>query len=384
MGLIGVIVAAAGRWLMPWFTNAADPQAAEVAGKGYVLLWIAAGYQFFDGFNIASGACLRGAGDVRVPSFMVLALSWALFVPLAHALSFQSGDGWVRLAAAVRAWSGRRMVRRAGLCMLLGNDVVSALEIGSVAKRGVAMMEHAVHRLLACCAAGLLAASAASASTGVIPAPVAHALATGRLAPTSASFAVLDMDSGRMVASLNAETLRSPASTMKLVTTFAGLDLLGPAYTWHTDALMRGPLEEGVLRGDLILKGGGDPYMTLERWWSFVHALRAKGIRTIGGDIVVDDTAFALPPEDPGAFDGRPNRSYNVEPDALMVNFQSVEFRMAAECRHAQRSTSSRRRRRSISPSITGSLSWRDAAAEPRPGWTSRCPRRNRIACILR
>jgi MATE family multidrug resistance protein len=95
MGLIGVIVAAAGRWLMPWFTNAADPQAAEVAGKGYVLLWIAAGYQLFDGFNIASGACLRGAGDVRVPSIMVLALSWTLFVPLAHALSFQSGDGWV-------------------------------------------------------------------------------------------------------------------------------------------------------------------------------------------------------------------------------------------------------------------------------------------------
>jgi len=95
MGLIGVIVAAAGKWLMPWFTNAADPQAAEVAAKGYVLLWIAAGYQLFDGFNIASGACLRGAGDVRIPSIMVLALSWSLFVPLAHALSFQPGEGWV-------------------------------------------------------------------------------------------------------------------------------------------------------------------------------------------------------------------------------------------------------------------------------------------------
>jgi multidrug resistance protein, MATE family len=95
MGLIGVIVAAAGKWLMPWFTNASDPQAAEVAAKGYVLLWIAAGYQLFDGFNIASSACLRGAGDVRVPSIMVLALSWLLFVPLAHALSFQPGDGWV-------------------------------------------------------------------------------------------------------------------------------------------------------------------------------------------------------------------------------------------------------------------------------------------------
>jgi MATE family multidrug resistance protein len=95
MGLIGILVAAAGRWLMPWFTNTADPQAAQVAAKGCVLLWIAAGYQLFDGFNIASSACLRGAGDVRVPSVMVLALSWSLFVPLAHALSFQPGAGWV-------------------------------------------------------------------------------------------------------------------------------------------------------------------------------------------------------------------------------------------------------------------------------------------------
>jgi MATE family multidrug resistance protein len=95
MGLIGVIVAALGRWVMPWFTNSADPLAPAVAAKGEVLLWIAAGYQLFDGFNIASSACLRGAGDVRIPSIMVLALSWLMFVPLAHSLSFPPGDGWV-------------------------------------------------------------------------------------------------------------------------------------------------------------------------------------------------------------------------------------------------------------------------------------------------
>jgi MATE family multidrug resistance protein len=49
----------------------------------------------FDGFNISSGACLRGAGDVRIPSLMVLALPWSLFVPLAHALTFKPGAGWV-------------------------------------------------------------------------------------------------------------------------------------------------------------------------------------------------------------------------------------------------------------------------------------------------
>jgi multidrug resistance protein, MATE family len=95
MGLIGLVMAAVGPWLLPWFTNPADPQAADVVAEGCKLLWIAAGYQFFDGLNISSSACLRGAGDVRIPSIMVLALSWTVFVPLAHALSFGPGQGWV-------------------------------------------------------------------------------------------------------------------------------------------------------------------------------------------------------------------------------------------------------------------------------------------------
>jgi serine-type D-Ala-D-Ala carboxypeptidase/endopeptidase (penicillin-binding protein 4) len=162
-----------------------------------------------------------------------------------------------------------------------------------------------------------------------VPASITQVIAAQRLPPGAVSFVVVDMDSGRVVLGQNTETPRSPASTIKVVTTFAALDLLGPSYTWHTRASIRGVLDDGVLDGDLILQGGGDPYMTLERWWSFAHALRAKGLRAIHGDIVIDDTAFSLPPEDPAEFDGRPNRSYNVLPDALMVNFQSIEFRVA-------------------------------------------------------
>ncbi len=61
-----------------------------------------------------------------------------------------------------------------------------------------------------------------------------------------------------------------------------------------------------------------------------MQGLRAQGLNSIPGDIVIDNSAFSLPKEDPGAFDGRPNRSYNVVPDALMVNFQSIDFRLAA------------------------------------------------------
>jgi D-alanyl-D-alanine carboxypeptidase/D-alanyl-D-alanine-endopeptidase (penicillin-binding protein 4) len=161
-----------------------------------------------------------------------------------------------------------------------------------------------------------------------VPPAVTQIIAAQRLPPSAVSFVILDPDSGRLVFSQNPDTPRSPASTIKVVTTFAALDLLGPAYTWHTRASIRGSLVDGVLDGDLILQGGGDPYMTMERWWSFVHALRARGLTTIHGDIVIDNTAFSLPPEDPGEFDGRPNRSYNVVPDALMVNFQSIEFRV--------------------------------------------------------
>ncbi len=95
MGAIGVLLALAGPWMLPFFTNPTDPQAASVVERAGVLLWIAAGYQLFDGFNISSSACLRGAGDVRLPAVMVLALSWLLFVPLAHSLSFAPGAGWV-------------------------------------------------------------------------------------------------------------------------------------------------------------------------------------------------------------------------------------------------------------------------------------------------
>ena len=95
MGLSGLVIAAAGPWIMPLFTNAADPESGAVAARGAMLLWIAAGYQLFDGLNMGAAACLRGAGDVFLPSMMVLALSWGFFVPLAHILSFRHGTGWV-------------------------------------------------------------------------------------------------------------------------------------------------------------------------------------------------------------------------------------------------------------------------------------------------
>ncbi len=95
MGLVGVLLAAGGPWVLPLFTNREDPLAAAVVAKGCLFLWIAAGYQLFDGLNISGSACLRGAADALVPAVMVIGLSWGLFIPLAHVLSFAPGAGWV-------------------------------------------------------------------------------------------------------------------------------------------------------------------------------------------------------------------------------------------------------------------------------------------------
>ena len=175
-----------------------------------------------------------------------------------------------------------------------------------------------------------LCASPAWVWAAGLPPAVSRTLAAQQLPASALSVVIIDPDNGRVVLSQLPDAPRSPASTIKTVTTFAALDMLGPTFTWHTRAAIRGTLAGGVLDGDLVLQGGGDPYITLERWWSFAQSLRAKGLRAIHGDIIIDDTAFSLPAEDPGAFDGKPNRSYNVLPDALMVNFQTVEFRLAA------------------------------------------------------
>jgi serine-type D-Ala-D-Ala carboxypeptidase/endopeptidase (penicillin-binding protein 4) len=184
----------------------------------------------------------------------------------------------------------------------------------------LALHRIALHRIAlvcVCCTALPLGSIAA------VPADITQAIAAQRLPASAVSFVILEADSGHAVMSQNADTPRSPASTIKTVTTFAALDMLGPAYIWQTRAW--------VADGDLILQGGGDPYMTLERWWSFVQGLRAQGLKSIRGNIVIDDTAFSMEKEDPGAFDGRPNRSYNVLPDALMVNFQSIDFKLIAD-----------------------------------------------------
>jgi D-alanyl-D-alanine carboxypeptidase/D-alanyl-D-alanine-endopeptidase (penicillin-binding protein 4) len=118
----------------------------------------------------------------------------------------------------------------------------------------------------------------------------------------------------------------NPASLMKLYTTLAALDTLGPAWRWNTPVWLDGRVEDGVLDGSLVIQGSGDPKLVQERLWLLLRRVMQLGVREIRGDIVLDHSAFALPEVDPGAFDGEPLRPYNVQPDALLVNFKSVTY----------------------------------------------------------
>lgn len=95
MGCIGLLLGLGAPWLIPTFLAGHDPQALAVIRLGATLMWVAAAYQLFDGLNLACSFSLRGAGDATVPALCVLVLSWLVFVPLAHMLSFAPGGGWV-------------------------------------------------------------------------------------------------------------------------------------------------------------------------------------------------------------------------------------------------------------------------------------------------
>ncbi|HZD52205.1 MAG TPA: D-alanyl-D-alanine carboxypeptidase/D-alanyl-D-alanine-endopeptidase [Woeseiaceae bacterium] len=159
-----------------------------------------------------------------------------------------------------------------------------------------------------------------------LPAGVATALEHRKLPPDSLSLYVENLATGEPVLRWKDDEPRNPASVMKVLTTLAALDSLGPDYTWKTEVYLRGDVHEETLDGDLLLKGYGDPYLVEERLWRIVRAVRRAGIRRISGDLLLDDSYFDVRDYDPGAFDGEPLRAYNVAPNALMVNFKAVRY----------------------------------------------------------
>jgi serine-type D-Ala-D-Ala carboxypeptidase/endopeptidase (penicillin-binding protein 4) len=170
------------------------------------------------------------------------------------------------------------------------------------------------------------ASSAPPASA--LPDEVSAALGRLKIPESALSVVVRDVAGNEGGVAWRSAASVNPASLMKLVTTFAALDLLGPSWTWSTSVWLQGPLRnpgpDGVLEGDLVIKGSGDPKLVLERVWLLLRRVRQAGVREIRGDIVLDGSAFVAGEQGPADFDDEPLRPYNAQPDALLLNFKSL------------------------------------------------------------
>lgn len=163
----------------------------------------------------------------------------------------------------------------------------------------------------------------APAHADTLPDSVNLALQTARIPPSHVAILVQELTQAQPLLTLNDVQAMNPASVMKLLTTFAALDTLGPNFRWETEVLRRGSLRHAVLHGDLIFKGKGDPKITLQDFWLMLRDLRRRGLQDIRGNLILDRSYFDVPEENLGAFDGAPYKPYNLSPDALLLDFRS-------------------------------------------------------------
>ena len=173
----------------------------------------------------------------------------------------------------------------------------------------------------------LLCAYAAHAQ---LPENVLKALKAENVVPENVSVFVQRIDETQPLLSHQAGVSRNPASVMKLLTSYAALDLLGPSYRWKTQFYGLGYPKQGVLDGGLWIKGSGDPTMNTAALNEVASELKQKyNLNEICCDVVLDQTAYAKQSFDAAAFDAKPYRAYNANAEALMLNQQAVRLQFS-------------------------------------------------------
>lgn len=166
--------------------------------------------------------------------------------------------------------------------------------------------------------------AAASAAAQSLPASVGAALGRAQIPASAMSIYVAPVEAAQPPRlTWQPQASMNPASVMKLVTTYAALEQLGPTYVWRTPLYLDGVIDNGAFRGTVYIQGSGDPKLVSERLWLMLGRLQGMGVKVIVGDIVLDRSAFDVQGHDPAAFDGEPFRPYNAGPDALLVNYKT-------------------------------------------------------------
>ena len=163
-----------------------------------------------------------------------------------------------------------------------------------------------------------------------LPSTVVDALKKAGIPQASVAIYVQPVDGIAPTLSLNADKSMNPASVMKLVTTTAALELLTPAYRWKTEVYKDGSLNNGVLAGNLIIKGYGDPSFKAQEFWRLLMSLQQAGIKEIKGDLIIDKSVFIKSVGNRHTFDEETWRAYNAEPSAFLVNGRNTSFKFVA------------------------------------------------------
>jgi len=162
-----------------------------------------------------------------------------------------------------------------------------------------------------------------------LPSDISYMINKTQLSSESVSVYVKETKTDKVVASLNVDKQMVPASVEKVYSAYAVLLELGYEYRWATRFYMTGQLRNGVLNGDLVVKGFGDPTLKSSDLPSIVTALKSKGIRKITGNIIIDRTYFNVPKQNSSFFDKNIYSAYNAMPDALMFNEHLSTFSIA-------------------------------------------------------
>ncbi len=147
------------------------------------------------------------------------------------------------------------------------------------------------------------------------------ALAAARGFSGRVGFLLRDARSGETLEALEAARGFAPASVAKLATALYALETLGPQHRFETQVLTRGPIRDGVLEGDLVLRGGGDPELDSAALAALAVAA-ARRLRAVSGRFIVEGAAIAAMIDD----DQPPDAAYNPAIGALNLNFNRVRL----------------------------------------------------------
>jgi len=146
----------------------------------------------------------------------------------------------------------------------------------------------------------------------------------GDMAGCAVGMRVVDADTGHVLFDHDADRPLKPASNMKVMTSAAALSLLRPEYVFNTEFYASARPVDGVVAGDLYIKGYGSPSLSGEQWWLMAREIRARGVTRIEGDLVGDDTYFDAVERPEGWPSPTEDAFYNAPVSALSADYNAV------------------------------------------------------------